>query len=167
MGIMKTAEITFLAILAAFAASLAIGSLDLKYADEFSFGPGFVPLNVGVLIVICCILLAFRSFARSRKEAAEAETQQQDGDEVAEVAAPQEHEDTSPNIAGLVTTVAIIVGCVAAMALGSVLAPIFAMIFLLSWRVAHHPIILSFFVGATTTATIYVIFAIWLNLPVL
>nr|WP_321445645.1 tripartite tricarboxylate transporter TctB family protein [uncultured Cohaesibacter sp.] len=163
---MKTAEITFLAILAAFAASLAIGSLDLKYADEFSFGPGFVPLNVGVLIVICCILLAFRSFARSRKEAAEAGTQQ-DVEEVAEVAAPQEHEDTSPNIVGLVMTVAIIVGCVAAMALGSVLAPIFAMIFLLSWRVAHHPIMLSFFVGATTTATIYVIFAIWLNLPVL
>ncbi|SFN47895.1 Tripartite tricarboxylate transporter TctB family protein [Cohaesibacter marisflavi] len=154
MGTMKTAEITFLAILAAFAASLAIGSLDLKYADEFSFGPGFVPLNVGVLIVICCALQALRSLAKSRKEAAEA------GDR-------QEHADTSPNIAGLLITTAIIVLGVAAMALGSVLAPIFAMIFLLSWRVAHHPITSSLFVGATTTAAIYVIFAIWLNLPVL
>ncbi len=166
MGIMKTAEITFLAILAAFAASLAIGSLDLKYSDEFSFGPGFVPLNVGILIVICCALLAFRSFANSRKEATEAGTQQ-DHEEAAEVVMQQDHEDKSPNVAGLVMTMAIIVGCVAAMALGSVLAPIFAMIFLLSWRVAHHPIALSLFVGVTTTAIIYVIFAIWLNLPVL
>ena len=154
MGIMKTAEITFLAILAAFAASLAIGSLDLKYADEFSFGPGFVPLNVSILIVICCVLQATRSFAKSRKKAAEAGAQ-------------QDYEDKSPNVAGLLMTTAIIVLCVAAMALGSVLAPIFAMIFLLSWRVAHHPITLSLFVGATTTVAIYVIFAIWLNLPVL
>ena len=154
MTIMKTAEITFLAILAAFAASLAIGSLDLKYADDFSFGPGFVPLNVGILIVVCCVLQALRSLTKSGKEEAEV------GDR-------ENHEDKSPNVAGLLITLAIIVLGVAAMALGSVLAPIFAMIFLLSWRVAHHPITLSLFVGATTTAAIYVIFAVWLNLPVL
>ena len=65
---MKTTEITFLAILAAFAASLAIGSLDLKYADEFSFGPGFVPMNVGVLIVLCVAVQALRSFARNARK---------------------------------------------------------------------------------------------------
>nr|WP_319472699.1 hypothetical protein [uncultured Cohaesibacter sp.] len=54
---MKTTEIIFLAILAAFAASLSIGSIDLKYADEFSFGPGFIPMNVGILLLACC---AFR-----------------------------------------------------------------------------------------------------------
>ena len=150
---MKTTEITFLAILAAFAASLAIGSLDLKYADEFSFGPGFVPMNVGVLIVLCVAVQALRSFAKKRKEAVEF------GD-------TQEHEDVTPNIAGLIITIAIIVLGVAAMAFGSVLAAIFAIIVLLSWRVASHPIPLSLFVGATTTAVIYVIFAVWLNLPV-
>ena len=78
----------------------------------------------------------------------------------------QEHEDVTPNIAGLIITIAIIVLGVAAMAFGSVLAAIFAIIVLLSWRVASHPIPLSLFVGATTTAVIYVIFAVWLNLPV-
>ncbi len=154
MGTMKTAEITFLAILAAFAASLAFGSLDLKYADEFSFGPGFVPLNVGILIFVCCAIQALRSFAKSRQEKAETDGR-------------QEQEASSPNVSGLLITAAIIVLAVAAMALGSVLAPIFAMIVLMSWRVARHPITSSLFVGATTTATIYVIFAIWLNLPVL
>ncbi len=57
MHTMKTTEIIFLAILAAFAASLSIGSIDLKYADEFSFGPGFIPMNVGILLLACC---AFR-----------------------------------------------------------------------------------------------------------
>nr|WP_321462118.1 tripartite tricarboxylate transporter TctB family protein [uncultured Cohaesibacter sp.] len=152
MGIMKTAEIAFLAILAAFAASLAIGSLDLKYADEFSFGPGFIPLNVGVLILICCALQVIRGILKHRK----ANTRGN--------AATEQH---PPNIAGLLITTAILVLGIAAMAFGSVLAPIFAMIVLLSWRVANHPITNSLFVGAATTAAIYVIFAVWLNLPVL
>nr|WP_319472701.1 tripartite tricarboxylate transporter TctB family protein [uncultured Cohaesibacter sp.] len=78
----------------------------------------------------------------------------------------QDHEGEAPNIAGLLITMGIIVVGIAAMALGSVLAPIFAMIVLLSWRVANHPIANSLFVGAATTAVIYVIFAVWLNLPV-
>lgn len=150
MHTMKTTEIIFLAILAAFAASLSIGSIDLKYADEFSFGPGFIPMNVGILLLACCAFQALKSFLKGRQAKAEV----------------QDHEGGAPNIAGLLITMGIIIVGIAAMALGSVLAPIFAMIVLLSWRVANHPIANSLFVGAATTAVIYVIFAVWLNLPV-
>nr|WP_108258779.1 hypothetical protein [Mangrovicoccus ximenensis] len=55
---------------------------------------------------------------------------------------------------------------IAAMALGSVMAPVAAIVFLVSWLVTRHSLALSAGVAAATTGIIYVLFAVWLNLPV-
>lgn len=142
---MKRAEITLMVLLAAFAASLTIGATDLKYSDEYSFGPGFVPLSIGVLLLACCALQGLRVWKRESA-----------GDGAAE----------KPDLAGLALAVAIIVAGIAAMSFGSVLAPIAAIVLLLSWLVSKHTLAMSAMVSVTTTAAIYVIFSIWLGLPV-
>ncbi|EIM73494.1 hypothetical protein A33O_14936 [Nitratireductor aquibiodomus RA22] len=141
---MKTSENILLAMLAAFAVSISIWSFDLKYSDQYSFGPGFVPMNVGILLFLFCGIQALRNF---RKESIEGE-------------------NADPNCKGLSMGVLVIGGGIAAMSLGSILIPIFFVLLLLSWRVGSHPLPISLFVSVTTTATIYLIFSIWLGLPV-
>jgi 4-amino-4-deoxy-L-arabinose transferase-like glycosyltransferase len=141
---MKTSEYIFVGILAAFAASISIGSSALKYSDQYSFGPGFIPLNVGILLVACCAIQALRSYRKAEGK----------------------DEDSDPNYKGLALGVLIIGGGIAAMSFGSILIPIFFVLLLLSWRVASHPLPISLLVSATTTAIIYLIFSIWLGLPV-
>lgn len=151
---MKRAEITLLIVLAAFAASLSLGATGLNYSDRYSFGPGFVPLNIGLLLLACCALQGLRMVRRARAEGTPAGSD------------PGADPQAGPDIAGLLSAAAIIGLGIAAMSLGSVLAPIAAIVLLLSWRVARHSLAISAFVSLATTATIFVIFSVWLGLPV-
>ena len=142
---MNRVELILLLLLAAFAASLAVGATGMKYSDEYSFGPAFIPLNTGVLLLLCCGLQALR--VRKREPA------------------PRE-EGEAPDVRGLLLAGAIVAGGIAAMALGSVMLPIAAIVFLVSWLVTRHALPMSLLVSAATTGTIYLIFSTWLNLPI-
>jgi len=155
---MRWAEIVFVVGLAAFAASLAIGSLDLKYSGQYSFGPGFVPLNGAIIVLVCCALQLWRIL---RTKSPEAKAVFEKG-----AAGGAEGDEAPPNLLGLAITALIIVAGVAAMSLGSVLLPLVVMVFLVSWGVSRHSPLISVFVSLATVATIYLVFSVWLGLPV-
>lgn len=144
---MKRAEIILLLALTALAVSLGIGATGLKYSDQYSFGPGFVPFNVALLLGFCCALRALRLWRRPQ-------------------AATEGVVKTDHDMRGLWLAGLIIGGGIAAMSLGSVLGPLAAIIFLLSWQVTRHSPLLSALVSAATTLSIFIIFSVWLNLPV-
>ena len=142
---MKRVDLLLLLLLAAFAASLVVGATGMNYSDQYSFGPGFVPLNTGVLLLLCCGLQAVRVVRRQSE--------------------PRD-EGHAPNVLGLLLAGAIIAVGILMMSLGSVMLPIAGIVFLLSWLVTRHSLAMSFLVSAATTGMIYLIFSIWLNLPI-
>ena len=141
---MKRVELILLLLLAAFAASLVTGATEMKYSDQYSFGPAFVPINTGVLLLLCCGLQAVRVIKRQSEPPEEGEV---------------------PDVKGLLLAGAIIAGGILAMSLGSVMLPIAGIVFLISWLVTRHSLAMSLLVSAATTGIIYLIFSIWLNLP--
>ncbi|WP_157957560.1 tripartite tricarboxylate transporter TctB family protein [Salinicola halophyticus] len=136
-----------LIVLAVFAASLSIGAIGLKYSDQYSFGPGFVPLNVGLLLLLCCAIQIVRAWKRKSDIKV------------------KDHEE-KPDFRGLLVTIAIIAAGISAMAMGSVLIPLLAIVFLISRLVSGHTLAMSTIVSIATTVIIYVVFSIWLGLPV-
>ncbi|MBR9841482.1 MAG: tripartite tricarboxylate transporter TctB family protein [Rhodobacteraceae bacterium] len=142
---MKRVELILVLLLAAFAASLVAGATGMNYSDQYSFGPGFVPLNAGVLLLLCCGLQAVRVTKRQSE--------------------PREEGD-APDVKGLLLAGVIVAGGILAMSLGSVMLPIAGIVFLISWLVTRHSLAMSLLVSAATTGVIYLIFSIWLNLPI-
>ncbi|OCW59610.1 tripartite tricarboxylate transporter TctB family protein [Hoeflea olei] len=144
----KGIHLIFLGLLTAFAVSILAGSQDLKFADEYSFGPGFVPVVIATLMLVCCVIQAIRLVRATPAEAAE------------------DRSKLPPNLAGLALAIAIIGFGVASMSLGSVFGPVAAILLLISWGVTRHPLPISLFVSASTTALLYLIFSVWLGLPI-
>tara|TARA_B100000378_G_scaffold258555_1_gene237908 strand:- start:217 stop:669 length:453 start_codon:yes stop_codon:yes gene_type:complete len=144
----KGIHLIFLGLLTAFAVGILGGSAHLKFADEYSFGPGFVPVVIASLMLFCCAVQALK-LLRARPAVLTQATDRQ-----------------PPNLVGLGLAIAIIGFGVAAMSFGSVFGPVAAIVFLVSWGVIRHPLPISLFVSASTTAVLYLIFAVWLGLPI-
>ncbi|KAA0018827.1 tripartite tricarboxylate transporter TctB family protein [Salinicola corii] len=144
---MKYSEITLSIMLAAFAASISVGAIELKYSDQYSFGPGFVPLTVGLLLLLCCFLQLVRACKREGGDNSDDQVEK-------------------PNFRGLLITIAILSAGISAMAFGAVLIPLIGIVFLISWLVSGHTLAMSAIISVVTTLVIYVIFSIWLGLPV-
>jgi hypothetical protein len=150
---MKISEAILLAILAAFAASLAVGSLDMQYAGEMTFGPGFLPLNTAIAMLVLiagCVVRARRRRATQPvgPEAGDARWSRDDAVRMA------------------ITSLALILG-VAAMTVAGVLGPVFLVMVALSWFIAGHSLPRSLAVSAIVLGIIYLIFVVWLGLPIL
>lgn len=130
-------------------AAFVLGGQSLTFRANIGFGPGFIPVIAGIGLSLSCML----QLARNHRAAATATNKE-------DVA------DQPPNYRALLITLAILVAGTVAMELGSVLLPAFLIIALLSWLVAGHNLIRTIIVATTTIAIIYLIFAVWLGLPV-
>lgn len=120
------------------------GGQQLAYRADIAFGPGFVPINAAAALVVACAIQAIRQ-RRKNKPVDDAH---------------------QPDYRTLAVAVAIMAAGAAAMSLGSVLGPILAITLLLSWLVSGHALWRSAVVAIAVTAMIYLIFVIWLGLPV-
>jgi len=130
-------------------AAFVLGGQSLTFRANIGFGPGFIPVVAGISLALSCVfkLLGGRRFAASATN-------------------KEDVEDQPPNYRALLITLAILVAGTAAMELGSVLLPTFLIIALLSWLVAGHNLIRTIIVATTTITVIYLIFSVWLGLPV-
>lgn len=129
--------------------AFVLGGQSLTFRANIGFGPGFIPVIAGVGLILSCVL----QLVRRRQVATTA-------------ANTEETTDQPPNYRALLITLVILVAGTAAMEFGSVLLPVFLIIALLSWLVAGHNLIRTIIVASITIAVIYLIFAVWLGLPV-
>lgn len=146
---MKNSEILFLTGLAAAAGAFLWNGLDMPYDADQSFGPGFVPVNMAIAILVLVGLVVARA-ALSR-------------------AAPAEEAAEAVDRSGLIAVIgaiALIAATVFAARFGSLLLPLGASMMIVTaiflergWRVAAISTIASL-------AVIYAIFAVWLKIPV-
>ncbi|MCV0378663.1 tripartite tricarboxylate transporter TctB family protein [Nitratireductor sp.] len=146
---MKLSEIVLLAGLAVFSGVLFISSLDMPYGSEQSFGPGYIPLNIALVVLGLIGILAVKAFMAGRKPGADGSAVIEDLSSALPVAA----------------VIVLLAGAIYAMSWGSILAPLGLLMIILSWRFNGHGFVKSCLVSAAILAVIYTIFSLWLKIP--
>ena len=153
---MKISEAILLAILAIFSLVLLINSLEIPYGTEQTFGPGFVPLNLSVAMLAVIAFVALKAFGASRRRS----------DAADHAAGNQASATNAAARAGvLVAAIAVVVLTTLAMEFVGVLPPVVVMMALLSWRFSDHSLVKSVTVSLFSVAAIWLIFEVWLNIP--
>jgi len=146
---MKPSEILLLASLAIFSGVLLWFSLDIPYSSGQSFGPGYVPLNLAVATLALIAVLAIKAVLARRGSPS---TQTASG-------------EATTAVLPVVAVVVLLTLAIFAMALGSVLAPLGIVMVVLSCRFSGHGLLRSVLVNTAVLAAIYVIFGLWLRIP--
>ncbi len=154
---MKPSETLLLATLAVFSAVLLRFSLDMPYAAAQAFGPGFVPLNLSVATLVLTAAIAGRRLITRRHDSTEAGQ--------GPTAAPPEKPASTGHRAVLAAMVLLGIAVSAMHIGGGVLLPLTLLVWVVSWRLSGHGPVLSAGVAGAVTVCIYVVFNLWLNIP--
>lgn len=126
------------------------GGQSLDFRADIAFGPGFVPVVAGIGLTLCCVL----QVVRGRRAP------------VADKATSKDETPVRSDYRALLIAITILVTGVGAMGFGSVLLPVLVIAALLSWLVSGHSLLRAVMVAVAIITVIYVIFALWLGLPV-
>lgn len=146
---MRASELLLVAGTAVFALVLCVQSTDFQYFSRQGFGPGFVPMNFAILT----LLLAGYLLIKARLKADGPFLPEKLGERL-KAAAP-----------ALLAALLLFAGT-ALMAFGSVLAPLYAVMVVISLAFLGHGLVRALVLNAVTLAAIYAIFSLWLNIPV-
>ncbi|SFP83713.1 tripartite tricarboxylate transporter TctB family protein [Tranquillimonas alkanivorans] len=146
---MRASELIFIAGIAVFAAVLCVQSTDFRYFSNQGFGPGFVPLNFAALT----LLLAFYLLVKARLNA--------EGPFL-----PEHFRERAKAALPAVIAAFLLFAGTYAMEWGSVLAPLFVVMIVISVAFVGHTLVQALVLNAVTLAAIYGIFRLWLNIPV-
>lgn len=144
---MRYSELILLTGLALFSGVLLKDSFALDYRSDSGFGPGFIPINFAIVTILLAVLIGVGSLRRARPEG-----------------------DDTGGMASLIAPVASIVllfVATFAMEFGSVLAPLACVTIFVSTVFLKHSLPKAALLTAATLATIYVVFSLWLNIPVI
>ncbi|EPX85235.1 tripartite tricarboxylate transporter TctB family protein [Salipiger mucosus] len=147
---MRASELVLIATIAVFAAVLCYQSLEFRYFSAQGFGPGFVPMNFAVATLVLGLLILLKSRGK----------------------APDDDEDPSA-VGDRVRAALPAIGAAALlfvatylMHFGSVLAPLYAVMIVISITMLGHSLIRALILNAITLAAVFAIFNLWLNIPV-
>lgn len=155
---MKKSEVILLAVLATFSLVLLWNSLEMPYGTDQTFGPGFLPLNLSVAMLAVIGFMVLKTVVVTlRSKRNPSPHQATDGQEQATT--------TAAKTGVLVAAIALVVTTTAAMEFVGVLPAIAVMIALISWRFSDHPPLKSVIVSLFSVTAIYLIFEVWLNIP--
>lgn len=144
----KISELIILVGMSAFALATLIPSLDMPYSSEQTFGPGFMPLNMSVAVIILCALLVWRQIRAARAGAA--------------VDSPA----SSPEgIIAVCVAVGLITATVFLAHYGSLLLPLAVCILIISKFLLNRSWLVAIGSTIATIAAIYAIFSLWLKIP--
>ncbi|AUG55320.1 tripartite tricarboxylate transporter TctB family protein [Thalassospira marina] len=157
---MKISEIILLGGLSVFSGSLLWGSLDMPYSTDTTFGPGFIPLNISIALLALVGVVAVRAVLRSKRG----------------FVAPQDtaaHGGDGGENSGVETLGAFMLGgaivaiaiSIYAMSYIGVLIPLGFLLVVLSWQFSGHGLLKSVVISLIVLAAIYLIFSIWLRIP--
>lgn len=147
---MRTSELVLIVFTIVFSAFLGYQSLEFNYFSNQGFGPGFVPLNFSLATLALGVLI-FLKFGKRRAQV--------DGDTFQ----VKEHLKAAipPIFAVLLLIVAIYL-----MHFGSVIAPLFVVMMVISKTLLGHSLIRAFVMNLITLGAIFAIFNLWLGIPV-
>lgn len=154
---MKISEIILLGGLSVFSGSLLWGSLDMPYSTDTTFGPGFIPLNISIALLVLIAALVIRTVLRSRRGLATSEATGGHGGENGGVETL-----SALMLIGAIVAIAL---CIYAMSFVGVLIPLGVLLVILSWRFSGHGLLKSVAVSLIVLAVIYLIFSVWLRIP--
>lgn len=147
---MRASELLLIAGTAVFAAVLCVQSTEFQYFSKQGFGPGFLPLNFAVLTLVLAGYLVVKAWIRA------------DG--------PFLPDDFGARLKAAWPAIAaavLLFTATALMAFGSVLAPLYAAMVIISLLFLGHGLVKALVLNAVTLAAIYGIFSLWLNIPVI
>jgi len=154
---MKISEIILLAGLAAFSLVLLGSSLEMPYFTEETFGPGFLPLNLSVALLVLIGLTALRAVMATRRRR--------------HAPPPAAGETTVVPAAArtgvLVATMGTVGVGILAMKYIGVLPALAILLAFISWHFVGHSPVRSAAVSAMTVLAIYAVFGLWLGIPLI
>lgn len=158
---MKISEIILLAGLTLFSLVLLWSSLDMPYSnpDEQTFGPGFVPLNLSVALLVLIGVTVLKTVMGAKRAPHHASP-----------AAGEGTAETLPAAARtgvLVAAVGLVGVGILAMKFIGVLPALAILLALISWHFSGHSPAKSVVVSGLTVLAIYGIFDLWLGIPLI
>lgn len=156
---MKLSETILLSLFAVFAGVLLFNSLDMPYVSGQGFGAGFLPLNMSVAVIVLAGLIALRALL-SRKGAL-VETREVPAD-----SPPVSEPDQRRSFVAPISTIVFLLAATAVMGFGSVLFPLAILMTLVSALFLGNTWFRSIRMTIVTLAGIYLIFSVWLNIPI-
>ncbi|OKH86477.1 tripartite tricarboxylate transporter TctB family protein [Thalassospira sp. TSL5-1] len=157
---MKISEIILLGGLSVSSGSLLWGSFDMPYSTGTTFGPGFIPLNISIALLVLIAGLVIRTVVRSKRGFV---TSEATGGHGAHGEGNGGVETLSAFM--LVGAIVAIALCIYAMSFVGILIPLGVLLVILSWRFSGHGLLKSVAVSLIVLAVIYLIFSIWLRIP--
>ncbi|MCA0920402.1 tripartite tricarboxylate transporter TctB family protein [Pseudooceanicola nanhaiensis] len=146
---MRASELLLIAGTAVFAVVLGVQSTDFQYFSKQGFGPGFVPMNFAILALLLAAYLLIK--ARLKAEGP---------------FLPEKISERLKAAGPAIIAAALLFGATALMHFGSVLAPLYAVMVVISLAFLGHSLVRALVLNAVTLAAIYGIFSLWLNIPV-
>jgi hypothetical protein len=156
---MKVSETMLLIFFTFFAGILMTYSLDMPYFSSNGFDVGFVPLNTSVAIITLSGAIGLRALLHRKKTQAKNCEVPVDSDQGFEV-------DQKRSLVASNGAILLLVAATAVMGLGSVLLPLAIVMAIVSVFFLRNSWVSSISMVAVSLAVIYLIFAVWLKIPI-
>ncbi|MEQ5870515.1 tripartite tricarboxylate transporter TctB family protein [Sagittula sp. NFXS13] len=147
---MRTSELFLIAATAVFAVVLGLQSTDFQYFSRQGFGPGFVPTNFAILTLLLAAYLVVKARLKS-------------GGPFLPESLAERFKAVIPALSAAV----LLFGAAALMGFGSILAPLYVVMVIISLAFLGHGLARALVFNAVTLVAIYGIFSLWLNIPVI
>jgi len=155
----KVSEIILLSLFAVFAGVLLFNSLDMPYSSDLSFGAGFLPLNMSVAIIILAGVIVLRALLNRKKTLVETREVSTDSQQAS-------GPDQRQSFVAPISTIGLLLVATVVMGFGSVLFPLAILIMIVSALFLGNTWFRSIRMTIVTLAGIYLIFSVWLHIPI-
>lgn len=155
----KVSEIILLSLFAVFSGVLLVNSLAMPYSSENGFDVGFVPTNMSVVIIVLAGLIGLRALLHKNKT--QVDTSEVKADEKQTSESNQRQSLVPP-----ISTILLLLVATAAMGVGSVLLPLAVVMTAVSTFFLGNGWFRSIRMTIVSLAVIYLIFAVWLKIPI-
>jgi len=153
----KVSEMILLAFFTVFAGVLLFNSLDMPYSSGQGFGAGFMPLNMSVIIIILTAVIVLRALNQKKTHVKTCEASV-DSDQTPE--SNQRQSFVAP-----VSTIVLLLSATAVMGFGSILAPLGILMMIISALFLGNSWFHSIRMTIVSLGVIYLIFSVWLKIP--
>ena len=156
---MKASETILLSFFVIFSGVLLVNSTDMPYSSGYGFGAGFLPVNMSLAVIVLTGIIALRALLNKKKTPGEKSEQSTDSRQ-----APGPEKQKS--FIAPISTIVLLLIATALMGFGSVLLPMAILMIIVSALFLGNTWFQSIRMTLVTLAVIYLIFSVWLGIPI-
>ncbi len=156
----KASESILLIIFTVFAGVLLFNSLDMPYSSGQGFDVGFVPLNMSVAVIFLAGLIGLRALLGRKNAQVEPRKVSAGSNQAAE-------SDQRQSLLAPISTILLLLVATAGMGFGSILLPMAIVMTVVSRFFLGNSWFHSIRMTIITIAIIYLIFSVWLKIPII